>query len=84
ILGEKLTPHQQYEMLIKCFACLNVTSQFELCTQLFSEWLKDAEDTSRYLSIFENGHQCFAEMGMTFTDEESIWMLLIGLTDTPQ
>lgn len=84
MLGEKLTAHQQWEMLTKHFAWLDVTSQFELHTQLFSECLKDAEDASRYLGVFENGRRCFAEMGVTFTDEESIWMLLNGLLETPQ
>ncbi|KAG2737876.1 hypothetical protein P692DRAFT_20851762 [Suillus brevipes Sb2] len=55
MLGEKLTARQQWDMLIKRFARLDVTSQFELRTQLFSEKLKDAEDASRFLGVFENG-----------------------------
>ncbi|KIK32891.1 hypothetical protein CY34DRAFT_100585, partial [Suillus luteus UH-Slu-Lm8-n1] len=84
MLGEKVTARHQWQFLHKRFACLDVTSQFELRDQLFSERLKDAEDASRYLSVFENGRRRFAEMGVTFTDEESIWMLLHGLPDTPQ
>jgi hypothetical protein len=84
MLGEKLTARQQWDMLLKRFARLDVTSQFELRTQLFSEKLKDADDASRYLSVFENGRRRFAEMQVTFTDEESIWMLLNGLPETPQ
>jgi len=84
MLGEKLMAHQQWDTRLKHFARLNVTSQFELHTQLFSKKLKDAEDASRYLGVFENGRRRFAEMGVTFTDEESIWMLLNGLPDTPQ
>jgi len=84
MLGEKLTARQQWEMLLKRFARLDVTSQFELRTQLFSEKLKDPDDASRYLGVFENGRRRFAEMGVTFTDEESIWMLLNGLPETPQ
>lgn len=46
MLAEKLTAHQQWDTLIKRFTCLDITSQFELRTQLFSERLKDAEETS--------------------------------------
>ncbi|KAG1845080.1 hypothetical protein DFJ58DRAFT_621050, partial [Suillus subalutaceus] len=84
ILGEKLTARQQWEMLSKRFACLDVTSQYELRSQLFSERLKDPDDASRYLGVFENRRRRFAEMGVTFTDGESIFMFLNGLPETPQ
>ncbi|KAG2070766.1 hypothetical protein BDR04DRAFT_1155225 [Suillus decipiens] len=84
ILGKKLTAHQQWEILLKHFTCLDVTSQFELHTQLFLEKLKDADDTPHYLGMFKNGCRHFVEMGVTFTDEESIWMLLNRLPETPQ
>jgi hypothetical protein len=84
MLAEKLTARQQWDTLIKRFARLNITSQFELRTQLFSERLKDTEDASRYLGVFENGRRRFTEMGVTFINEESIWMLLNGLPETPQ
>jgi hypothetical protein len=84
ILGEKLTARQQWETLSKHFSHLDVTSQFDLRTQLLDERLKDADDAPRYLDIFKNGRRRFAEMGLTFTDEEAIWMFLHGLPDTPQ
>ncbi|KAG2751742.1 hypothetical protein P692DRAFT_20708322, partial [Suillus brevipes Sb2] len=52
---------------------------FELRSQLFSERLKDADDAARYLGVFENGHRRFAEMGITFTEEVCVFMLLNGL-----
>ncbi|KAG2755132.1 hypothetical protein P692DRAFT_20705819, partial [Suillus brevipes Sb2] len=55
ILGEKLTARQQWDTLSKRFARLDITSQFELRTQLFAEKLKDADDAPRYLGVFENG-----------------------------
>jgi hypothetical protein len=84
ILGERLMARQQWEVLLKCFACLDVTSQYKLCSQLFSERLKDPEDTACYLRVFKHACRRFAEMSVTFTDEESIFMLLNGLPDTPQ
>ncbi|KAG2053852.1 hypothetical protein BDR06DRAFT_859880, partial [Suillus hirtellus] len=84
MLGEKLMARQQWDALLKHFGRLDVTSQFELCDQLFSERLKDAEDASRYISVFENGRRRFAEMGIAFMDSEAVWMLLHGLPETPQ
>ncbi|KAG2060197.1 hypothetical protein BDR06DRAFT_852490, partial [Suillus hirtellus] len=84
ILDEGLSARDQWEMLAKRFARLDVTSQYELRSQLFTERLKDAEDAPRYLGVFENGRRRFAEMRITFTDEEAIFMLLNGLPDTPQ
>lgn len=72
MLGEKLTARQQWNALLKRFGRLNVTSQFELRDQLFSERLKDMEDASRYISVFENGRRRFAEMGIAFTDSEAV------------
>ncbi|KAG1819398.1 hypothetical protein DFJ58DRAFT_739428 [Suillus subalutaceus] len=83
MLGEKMTAREQCEILRKCFACLNITSLIELRTQLLSEQLKDAEDASRYLSVFENGRRHFAEMGVIFTDEEAIWIRSSTSTITP-
>lgn len=84
MLGEKLTARLQWDALLKRFGRLDVTSQFELRDQLFSEQLKDAEDASRYISVFENGRRRFAEMGISFTNSEAVWMLLHGLPETPQ
>ncbi|KAG2342814.1 hypothetical protein BDR05DRAFT_859661, partial [Suillus weaverae] len=84
ILGEKLSACQQWEMLSKRFAHLDITFQYELRSQLFSERLKDPDNASCYLGVFENGCRRFAEMGVTFTDGEGIFMLLNGLPEMPQ
>ncbi|KAG2750373.1 hypothetical protein P692DRAFT_20847626 [Suillus brevipes Sb2] len=74
MLREKVTVQQQWQVLHKRFARLNITSQMSC----------DANDASWYLSVFKNGRCWFVEMGVTFTDEEAVWMLLHGLPDTPQ
>ncbi|KAG1834039.1 hypothetical protein DFJ58DRAFT_847685 [Suillus subalutaceus] len=84
ILDEGLLARDQWEMLVKRFAHLDMTLQYELCSQLFMEKLKDAEDATRYLGVFKNGCRRFAEMQIAFMDEEAIFMLLNGLPDTPQ
>jgi hypothetical protein len=84
ILDKSLSAHEQWEMLAKRFARLDVSSQYELHAQLFTEKLKDAEDAARYLGVFENGRHRFAEMWITFTDKEAIFMLLNSLPETPQ
>ncbi|KAG2747613.1 hypothetical protein P692DRAFT_201806426 [Suillus brevipes Sb2] len=73
MLDEALSAHEQWDVLVQRFSHLDITSQFELRLQLFSEKLKDAEDAPWYLG-----------MGVVFTDEEAIFMLLNGLSETPQ
>ncbi|KAG2030116.1 hypothetical protein BDR03DRAFT_1017499 [Suillus americanus] len=51
IISRRLSPIVQ-NMLSKK---LDVTSQFKLHDQLFSGQLKDADDASWYISVFENG-----------------------------
>lgn len=82
LLDEALTARQQWESLAKHFSRLDITSQFELREQLFNEKLKDAEDASRYIGVFENGCRRFAEMGVTVTKDEAIFLLLHGLPKT--
>lgn len=84
LLDEALTARQQpeWESLAKHFGRLDVTSQFELREQLFNEKLKDADDASRYIGVFENGCRRFAEMGVTVTKDEAIFLLLHGLPKT--
>jgi len=55
MLDEALSAHEQWDVLAQRFSCLDVTSQFKLRSQLFSERLKDAEDAPRYLGVLENG-----------------------------
>ncbi|KAG0696246.1 hypothetical protein DFH29DRAFT_1004740 [Suillus ampliporus] len=69
MLNESLTAREQWDILTKRFAHLDVTSQFKLHLQFFTERLKDAEDASRYLSIFKNGHRHFTEIpGSEYTN----------------
>ncbi|KAG0692406.1 hypothetical protein DFH29DRAFT_817600, partial [Suillus ampliporus] len=84
LLDKSLTARQQWESLAKHFGRLDVTSQFELQEQLFNETLKDADDASRYIGIFENGRRRFAEMGVTVTEDEARFLLLHGLLKTTE
>lgn len=79
LLDESLPARQQWEALANHFGRLDVTSQFELREQLFNEKLKDPDDASRYIGVFEHGRRRFAEMGVTFTEDEAIFLLLHGL-----
>lgn len=84
LLGESLTARQQWDTLSKHFGRLDMTSQFELRDQLFNEKLKDADDASRYIGVFENGRRRFAEMGVVVTEDETIYLLLHGLPKTTE
>ncbi|KAG1862091.1 hypothetical protein DFJ58DRAFT_623579, partial [Suillus subalutaceus] len=75
LLSETLMAREQWTTLATHYAHLDVTSQFELCVQLFAEKLKDADNTSRYISTFENARCRFAEMA---------FLLLHGLPTTPE
>ncbi|KAG2739441.1 hypothetical protein P692DRAFT_20647796, partial [Suillus brevipes Sb2] len=82
LLDEALTARQQWKTLAEHFGRLDVTSQFELREQLFNEKLKDVDDASRYIGVFKSGRQRFAEMGVTVTEDEAIFLLLHGLPKT--
>ncbi|KAG2069387.1 hypothetical protein BDR04DRAFT_1021635, partial [Suillus decipiens] len=56
MLNKSLSAQEQWEVLAQHFSHLDITSQFELCSQLFTEKLKDAEDAPHYLGVLENGH----------------------------
>ena len=51
-------------------------SIYELWTRVCLEKLKDAEDASCYLGVFEDARHRFVEMGMIYIHEESIFDLL--------
>ncbi|KAG2742394.1 hypothetical protein P692DRAFT_20707802, partial [Suillus brevipes Sb2] len=82
LLDKALTARQQWKTLAEHFGRLDVTSQFELQEQLFNEKLKDVDDASRYIGVFKSRCQQFAEMGVTVTEDEAIFLLLHGLPKT--
>ncbi|KAG1853666.1 hypothetical protein F4604DRAFT_1933076 [Suillus subluteus] len=84
IIYESSTARQQWDVLAMHFGWLDISSQFELRAQLFAEKLKDADDVSCYISVFEHARRCFAEMAITFTDGEAVFLLLQGLLQTPE
>ncbi|KAG2754167.1 hypothetical protein P692DRAFT_20721155, partial [Suillus brevipes Sb2] len=84
LLNEASTARQQWDVLAMHFGRLDISSQFELRAQLFAEKLKDADDVSRYISVFEHARRRFAEMAITFTDGEAVFLLLQGLPQTPE
>ncbi|KIK32194.1 hypothetical protein CY34DRAFT_37464, partial [Suillus luteus UH-Slu-Lm8-n1] len=84
LLNESWTAQEQWNTLAIHFRCLDVTSQFELCMQLFAEKLKDPDDTPRYISTFEGTRCRFAEMSIVVTDDEMVFLILHGLLLTPE
>ncbi|KAG2050954.1 hypothetical protein BDR06DRAFT_1010893 [Suillus hirtellus] len=75
IIGRHLSPIVQNMLGEKLMA----RQQWDTLLKCF-----DAEDASRYISVFKNGRRRFAEMGIAFTDSEAVWMLLHGLLEIPQ
>ena len=73
------TAHEQWETLSSHYSCTDLLSQYQLRTRVCSEKLKDADDVTRYIGIFEDARQHFIQMGITYTTEESIFDLLQGL-----
>ncbi|KAG1800683.1 uncharacterized protein BJ212DRAFT_1218920, partial [Suillus subaureus] len=84
LLDKSSTAHDQWNTLAMHFACLDMSLQFELCAQLFAEKLKDADNVSCYISVFEHARWCFTEMAITFTDDKAVFLLLQGLPQTPE
>lgn len=76
LLNEAWTAREQWTTLATHYAHLDVTSQFELRAQLFGEKLKDADDSSRYISTFENARCRFAEMAVTVTEDEMVFLFM--------
>lgn len=84
LLSESSTAREQWDTLAQHFGRLDMSSQFELCAQLFAEKLKDADDVSCYISVFKHARRHFAEMAITFTDDEAVFLLLLGLPEMPE
>ena len=70
---------EQWEILSQHYAQNDLLSQYELHAQIRSEKLKDADDTSRYLRVFEDACCRFIQMGVKYSNDESIFNLLQGL-----
>jgi len=83
LLPEDLSAREQWKLLAEHFGRTDITSHFELRSKLLSVQLKDANNSSRYLSEFVKARHRFAEMGAMFTDDEAIFLLLHGLPKTP-
>ncbi|KAF8552058.1 hypothetical protein OG21DRAFT_1391408, partial [Imleria badia] len=82
LLDESQTARQQWESLSKYYSRNDLLSQYELRIRIQSEKLKDAEDATRYIGVFEDARRRFIQMGVTYTIEESTFDLLQGLPDS--
>ncbi|KAF9222129.1 hypothetical protein BS17DRAFT_685162, partial [Gyrodon lividus] len=82
LLDEKKSASKQWEILAGHYAQVDILSQFELQVQISMEHLKDASDATRYLGAFQNACRRFIEMGVTFTNDEAVFMFLEGLPKT--
>ena len=80
-LNENQTARTQWDILSECYSRNDILSQYELCARVHSEKLKDADDASRYLGIFEDARCRFIQMGITYSNDEAIFDLLQGLPD---
>lgn len=80
LLNKDSSTCQQWEVLADHYGQKDLLSQYELRACIHSEKLKDAEDTSCYIGVFEEVCRHFIEMGVTYSDEESIFDLLQGLS----
>ena len=80
-LNESQTVCEQWDILSECYSRNDLLSQYELCARICLEKLKDANDASRYLGVFEDTHRRFIQMGIIYSNDESIFDLLQGLPD---
>lgn len=81
LLSELQTARQQWELLAQHYSCNDILSQYELRIRVRSKKLKDAEDATHYVGVFEDTRRRFLQMGVKYTMEESIFDILQGLPD---
>ena len=81
LLDETQSACQQWELLAQFYSHTNILSQYELCIQVCLEKLKDVDDATQYISVFEDACRRFIQMGITYTTEESVFDLIHGLPD---
>lgn len=82
LLNEANTTCQHWEVIEQHYSWNNILSQYELCMTICSEKIKDVEDITRYIGVFEEACHCFIQMGVTYPTEESISNLLQGLPNS--
>ena len=79
LLNNLQTARQQWELLSQHYSCNNLLSQYELHIRVHSEKLKDADDATWFISVFEDAHHRFIQMGVVYSTEELVFNLLQGL-----
>ena len=80
-LDENSTAWDQWNVFTERYSRNDLLSQYKLCTQVHSEKLKDADDATCYLGIFEDARRHFIQMGITYSDDEAVSDLLQGLSE---
>ena len=63
LLNEVQTAQEQWDALASHYAHTDILSQYELWAHVWSEKLKDAEDVSHYVGVFEDARCHFPQMG---------------------
>jgi len=81
LLSRTQTARQQWNILAQHYSRIDLLSQYELRSRVRSEKLKDEDDATRYIGVFEDARRRFLHMGVTYTVEESIFDLLQGLPE---
>ena len=81
LLNVSQSAWEQWEILSSHYSCNDLLLQYELRKHIHIEKLKDVEDITHYIGIFEDARCCFTQMGVIYTTKESIFDLL---QDLPQ
>ena len=81
LLNEQQTAREQWDVLANHYGHTDILSQYQLRAHVRLEKLKDAEDASHYVGVFEDARHRFLQMGVSYTTDESVFDLLQGLPD---
>ncbi|KAI9570724.1 hypothetical protein HD554DRAFT_2017974, partial [Boletus coccyginus] len=80
-LSDSQSACEQWSILSQRYARNDLMSQYELWSRIRLEKLKDADDEACYLGVFEDAQHQFIQMGISYSNDESIFDLLQGLPE---
>ncbi|KAI9463820.1 hypothetical protein HD554DRAFT_2282646, partial [Boletus coccyginus] len=80
-LSDSQSAREQWSILSQHYTHNNLMSQYELRSRFHLEKLKDADDAAHYLGVFEDAQCQFIQMGISYSNKESIFDLLQGLPE---
>ncbi|KAI9464894.1 hypothetical protein HD554DRAFT_2026197 [Boletus coccyginus] len=65
-LSDSQSAREQWSILFQHYARNDLMSQYELRSRIRLEKLKDADDTARYLGVFEDAQRQFIQQSLIF------------------